>query len=334
MALRLLVVAFVLLFARQAHADAKTSALSWVRLPGTESCIPTAELGARIEKHLGRSVLVSPSVADISIEGRVEKVGSKFRAVVGGTKRDGTRIGTRDMTSTGADCRALDDGLVLVIALMIDPDALSPHRDEAAPLPPPPVVTHEIIREHVIEIDHVPAESPSWRTEASLRGAAEFERIPGVAPGVMLAFRAGPTRLAAFQISVGVVPGGALNVGSPSVGYTMLEGGLAWCPSRALGSRFAIGGCAGLRFGDVHASGSGFTTSRDVDRGFADLALGPELAVDVAGPVYVVASANALVHFVREQTLANDGNGQPYELAKTGLVGGEIGIGIGAHFSP
>ncbi|HSO37851.1 MAG TPA: hypothetical protein VLT33_35230, partial [Labilithrix sp.] len=125
-----LVLLGALLAARPARAERSTSALSWVRLPGSEACITAPELGARIEKHLGRSVLVSPSVADVSIEGRPEALGSgaarRYRVVVGGTRRDATLIGTREMISQGSDCRALDDGLVLVIALMIDPDALSP----------------------------------------------------------------------------------------------------------------------------------------------------------------------------------------------------------------
>ena len=62
--------------ASTARAERSTSALSWVRLPGSESCITAPELGARIEKHLGRAALVSPSVADVSIEGRAEASGS------------------------------------------------------------------------------------------------------------------------------------------------------------------------------------------------------------------------------------------------------------------
>src|SRR5437762_12901629 len=106
-ALVLLVVAASLASGGEAAAEATkaTSSRSWVRLPGAESCISTPDLGARIEKHLGRAVLVSPSIADVSIEGRVETVGAgaarKFKVVVGGARRDGTTIGTREMTSPG-----------------------------------------------------------------------------------------------------------------------------------------------------------------------------------------------------------------------------------------
>src|SRR4051812_19408973 len=101
----------------RAHAKGTTSALSWVRLPGTESCLSTADLGTRVEARLGRSVFVSPSVADVSIEGHVELLASprRFRVVIGGTRHDGTRIGTRELESNRADCHVLDDDIVLVV---------------------------------------------------------------------------------------------------------------------------------------------------------------------------------------------------------------------------
>jgi hypothetical protein len=327
------------LAATPARGETNTSALSWVRLPGSESCISTPDLGARVERHLGRPVLVSPSVADVSIEARVETVGTasarRYRAIVGGTRRDGTLIGTREMTSPGPDCRALDDGLVLVVALMIDPDALSPARADPPPLAAPPQVTREIIHERVVhEIDHVNVASAPWLVEASVAGVAAIERLPGAAPGIALGLRAGPSRLLAFQVSLGVVPSGELAVASRAVDFTLLEGGLAYCPAVALGRRVDAGGCAGLRIGAIRSHGRGFGNDHDVDRGLVDVALGPNLEVTLAGPLYAIATANALIALVRQQTTVTDASGKTVVLDARSVLGAEIGVGVGVRFSP
>jgi len=333
----LLVLLGTLCAASTARAERSTSALSWVRLPGSESCITAPELGARIEKHLGRAALVSPSVADVSIEGRSEASGSgaarRYRVVVGGTRRDTTLIGTREMTSQGTDCRSLDDGLVLVIALMIDPGALAPAPDPAAPLAPPlPAIVKE--REVVREIERVTVASPPWLIEASALGLAAIQRLSGAAPGVAVGLRAGPSKRVAFQLLLDVVPSGTLAVGSRTVNFTIFEGGLAYCPTVPLSRRIDVGGCAGLRVGVVRSQGRGFASDRGSDRGLADLAVGPQLAVSVAGPIFGVISANGLVALVRQQTTVTDATGKELVLDERAALGAEIGVGVGVRFSP
>ncbi len=340
----LLAVAFAacaLLAPRSAAADGVTSSLSWVRLPGAEACATTPELGARVEKHLGRSVLVSPSVADVSIEGRIEPVGAgaakRYRAVVGGTRKTGQPIGSREIVSETADCRSIDDGLVLVIALMIDPDAMDPAR----PAPPsPPVaspVTREIVTERVVvrEVERPAAPSPAWLVDASAAGLASIARVPGISPGAAVALRTGPTRLVAFEVSFGAVPSAELGVtGGRAVEYTLLEGGLAYCPGIAFARRLEAIGCAGARLGAVRASGRGFDRNSDVDRGLFDVAVGARFAVDVVGPLFVVATGSLVVPVVRERTVATSANDSTITLHDRSAVGGELGAGLGLHFSP
>ncbi len=312
-----------------------------MRLPGAESCISAADLGARIETHLGRKVLVSPSVADLSIEGRVEPTGQgaarRFRATVGGTRRSGEPIGTRELVSPTGDCRSLDDGLVIVLALMIDPDATAP----AQPEPPPPLpapITREIVSERIIvrEIERVPPEPARapWLVDASAAGVAAFERVPGVAPGVRVGLRAGPSRLAAFELSFGALPSGALDAGTRRVAVAVLDAGLAFCPGLALGSRFEVGGCAGMRVGVVRSTGQGFDADHDVDRGLADVAVGPRATATLVGPLFAVASASLVVPLVRQETTATNAAGDEVVLHTRGALGAELGAGLGLHFSP
>ncbi len=114
---------------------ARTSSLSWLRMPGADACIATQALARSVEERLGRHVFVSAAEADVSVEGRIEKRGKGWHAVI--TMRDGkgARLGTRDVDRADASCDAMSAPLTLIIAVMIDPDAsLS---GPPAPLPPP-----------------------------------------------------------------------------------------------------------------------------------------------------------------------------------------------------
>src|SRR5690242_20041849 len=114
------------LAARAQPAQAQqTSSLSWVRLPGAESCISTQALAERVEQRLGRRVFVSASQADLSLEGRVERVAAPPAFVANLVVSDplGRVLGRRVLRTAGTDCAQLEASLVLVIAIAIDPGA-------------------------------------------------------------------------------------------------------------------------------------------------------------------------------------------------------------------
>jgi hypothetical protein len=127
--------------AREARASedrGRTSSLSWLRMPGSDSCIATQALARSVEERLGRRVFVSAAEADVSVEGRIEKragASGGWHAVI--TIRDGkgALLGTRELDRPDASCSSMNDPLALVIAVMIDPEAkLS---SSPPPLPPP-----------------------------------------------------------------------------------------------------------------------------------------------------------------------------------------------------
>src|SRR5689334_13052526 len=51
----------------------RTSALSWVRGPGAESCLGVRTLAQAVERILSRPVFVPASRADLSVEARVDR---------------------------------------------------------------------------------------------------------------------------------------------------------------------------------------------------------------------------------------------------------------------
>jgi hypothetical protein len=102
-------------------AQART-ALSWVRQPGAEACIAAPELGHRVEQMIGPVLAAAPG-AEVSIEGHVAPEHPGFAARVVVTDAAGLVLGRRELRTERADCRALDESIVFVIAVAIDPDA-------------------------------------------------------------------------------------------------------------------------------------------------------------------------------------------------------------------
>lgn len=116
----------------------RTSTLGWDRLPGADTCVATQPLARAVETRLGRKVFVSPAEADVSVEGRIEKKGQGFSATIVIRDGEGKLLGTRSLEKNDASCTNLTDSLVLVIAVMIDPDAAMAPAPPVPPDPPPP----------------------------------------------------------------------------------------------------------------------------------------------------------------------------------------------------
>ncbi|MFT3921849.1 MAG: hypothetical protein QM778_04885 [Myxococcales bacterium] len=97
-------------------------ALNWVRMPGAESCIDPKNLGRRVEALTG-AVFALSSEADFVIEARVAPTDHGFEAHVVTPPRRSTsaEAGERVLEAPSSDCHALDEALVFVLAVAIDP---------------------------------------------------------------------------------------------------------------------------------------------------------------------------------------------------------------------
>lgn len=122
----------ILSIAARGHAEAPLRpALNWVRLAGSESCIDAAELGRRVEALSGRA-LVTSSNADLVLEAHVRPHLGRFEARVR-PPRDAEGRVERVLVSEPRDCRTLDEALVFVLALLVEP-TLADDAFEGAPL--------------------------------------------------------------------------------------------------------------------------------------------------------------------------------------------------------
>ena len=134
----LLAAGVMVALAPRADAAPRTSSLAWVRMPGAETCIDARALAQAVELRLGRPAFVAPTRGDVAIEARIERLQSPdaWHATITVFDDAGARTGLRELRTDRAECRAIDEELELVIALLIDPSAgLAP---PAPPSLPPP----------------------------------------------------------------------------------------------------------------------------------------------------------------------------------------------------
>jgi hypothetical protein len=342
-------VGVVALPATTANADPHPScALSWVELPGAESCGGAPVMARAIEKRLGRAAIVSPAQADLSIEARAERSGRPplWHAVLVLRDADGKVLGTRELNSAADDCEELRSAVVVTAALMIDPDAplhgrqppsldppaplpaVAPQAPETRPAPAPQVIVERV---EVPVPMPVPAPPQAWRVEPSASFSVGFGVLPSVAVGVRGGVIVTPPQMWALE-AFGVAWG---NQTAPAeqgaqVRFSVTEAGLAVCPIH-LGRepRPTLSVCGGAEAVFFESESLGFEASksslspsvRAVIPGGLSFPLLKGVAVRVGGELGLALSRNQFVYYQDGSQTAHVVSGSPLVMAEcdTGL---------------
>lgn len=315
--------------ANAAWARPPASSLSWTRLPGAEACIGAPDLARRVEARVGRDVLVAPSRADLSVEGRVgPREGGGWRAVIEVARPGGQILSQRTLETRERSCRVLDPALALVVALAIDPDG------GAGVAPAAEVAPRVIIREVRVPVP-VPVHEP-WTLDARAAGGVEAGVLPSPAWGGELGLWVEAPGLPRIAL------GGVLYLGQdqpsdlPDRSVRLRLGGIdvGVCPSRRVWS-FRWVACAGLGTAWLSVRGEGFEAPEHhllwVPFAAADLAVEIPLGL---GPVQAVAGAGLRVPLrqVRvtydRSAAAGGGQGVLYDAAPVSV---RLAIGLLVH---
>lgn len=287
--------------------------LSWVRLSGAESCISAIGLAQQIENKLGRSVFVPTSAAELTIEGYVaprSDVG--FVAHLAVVAADGRVLGTRVLETTEADCSTLEQALVLVIAVTLNPNtgiagvsmlsadvqaALDGALGGELPLPVDasargarPAARVSVPRpsadsgqggpDTIDAPDNDASDSPrALRLDLALLGGAGM--LPSPAFGAELGVAVMPRQWLPLMLSLqGFLPRtvDALNAEEGSVRFLLLRVGLLLCPESRYGL-LTIGGCVGIDTGIMYVTSTGYLFDGEALRPVFDVLLQPTLRV-------------------------------------------------------
>ena len=328
------------LLAASAHAaeGPKPSSLSWVRLEGAESCITTQALARAVEARLGHAVFVSPSEAELSVEGSVgPNLGPvKWRATVALRGRDGAMMGTRTLESAEATCATLDDKLALAIAIMIDPEgALTKHAPPPPP-PPPPPVEHTVYVPVPVPVP-VPAPAPdprpTWHTEPQAGVGLYLGFTPQIGFGIFGAVNvATPVAHVGFRVAGHFVVPNGIAIGAGRAEAWVAQGSAAYCPlfgeAGRMSSYLCVGGTAGL----FHASGEGMPSTRSGTLPLLGAVLEWSASVRIVGPLTAGATASLGVSVLRGRIAYTDPTGRETEVYATGLLGFSGGVFVGLRF--
>src|SRR3954447_18622305 len=115
-------------------------ALGLTRGEGTETCLRAAAIERAVERRLRRHVFARDESPDLRIDVALAREADgawSARLVLRG--RRGAELGARELDTHAAHCSALDDALVLVVALLVDsPEARAQESADSEPLAPAP----------------------------------------------------------------------------------------------------------------------------------------------------------------------------------------------------
>ena len=328
---------------------------SWVRLPGAESCIAQAELAANVEARIGRPVFVRPSGALVLIEGRIAPDAAGFEAVIAVSDPDGRLYGERELALAGADCRALDDMVALVIAVTLrgsasgiplpqevsaqlealfgdEPSTLDP---STLPASPPAAVSSEPGRDQPVRAS---AATPTQRERPVL--GAGFDAGMTVATGLQPFGTLAPSaRLyGSYRDLLALVFAGGLGIAQQDavedkrgtfelrLWYVAASGCVL--PGAVLGGTLEL--CARFAVGRVHADTDGFETNGEDEQYWSEL--GPEVSVrtPLAGPLYARLGLGLPVRLSLPSFSYVNSEGDPataFETARLGVLG-ELALGV------
>ncbi len=332
-----------LAFAGAAAAQPRApSAFDWVRLPGAEGCIDAPALVQAAELRIGSAAPTASSGAARTLQGSVAPAHGQatFRATFTLTGADGTLLGTREIWTDSEDCRAMDDDLTLVLALLIDPRASIAQEPPATPASPAtsssasPAASPTPASEPAsqAEAEPVPTPGPPPRWAASVRAGGVFSLgfFPAVGSGISV--RAALTPPGFVAIEVGGVAWTEQRASRPegTFGADMwiAYGTLAICPLATDRGGFLWAACAGLEIGAVHAGGYGPAITYTQDVPIASLALGARVRHAIAGRFFGAAGLDLSVPFVRPD-LYYRAAGQDREIFTGAPIAGTLEIGAG-----
>ena len=222
----------------------RSARLEWQQATGVQDCASADELAAGAERLLGRSVFGVAAGAAMVVRGQVSRApDARWVAHIALSGPEGP-MGERDLAIAADDCHALDQSLILVLALMLDVDEQKVSL--SLPAAPPP------------------SQSDGGRqAEIAVGGAMAHGLLPGIAAGAEAAVA---YRLAARWTlearGLFWAPSSESSGGRGAEAWAW-QGGVAGCREIAAWSRASMAVCLGGEAGRFAARGTGLDVSRE-----------------------------------------------------------------------
>lgn len=293
-----------------AQAPAPRHALRWTRGPGAERCIDAADLRASVESRLHRRVFVARDVAPIVIDAHIARAASGWHVAIAVRDEAGASIGARELDDPSPDCRSVDETLVLVIALIVDPEATS--RDVSpAPTPPPA--------------------GARWRAGVSAHGTAAVGLLPGGAFGGALAVTVAPPWMPPAVIRASLWREDEARRAQVGARFQLATAGVTICPRVSRRGALVVAACAGAETGHVAARGFGFDRSQRSATIVGHAVIEPHVEIQLSRKLAVEARVGLWVPIIRPRFTFDQG-GVPVRLYQPPAISLVGHIGMSLHF--
>jgi hypothetical protein len=291
-------------------------------------------LARAVEERLGRKVFVSAAEADVSVEGYLSFAEGTWRAVLTIRDGDGNVLGTRTLESHEANCSKLDEGLVFVVSVLIDPEtanATAQTKTKTKTAPPAPAPKPRVIvrRERVVVAKPAPREP--WRVEVGAAAAGALGLLPRPAVGAGFSALLDPPRFWDIQITgVYWFPMAEAAERGATAKLSLYQGGVALCPVSSKLPALAYRACAGVIAGALRSRGQGFDADLSDDAPSLYAALPSRLTITLVGPLALTAEITPMVPLVHTKVTYRDALGSERTLFAPPVlaVAGALGLAV------
>lgn len=307
----------MLVLAREASAETPRVTLRWT---APEGCPAGTRVVAEVDRLLGGAGARPPKPLDV-----IATVTADASAGLNVHIETAGEGGTRVRELHAASCDALADATALILALMIDPAAVTSAPPPPAPPPPPPRPAPPA----------PPAPPPPSRHQPRFHVVAWVLADGGSLPGVSFAAEGGvavslgAVRLeggaAVFPVRAAVIPERPTTGGDIS----LITGSVGACYGVVRGA-FEVGPCAAIELGRLHASGFGMTKPGEGNALWSAARPGVRLAWWPVARFGLALRADAAIPFERPNFVLKNVGTVP--VFRSGPAAGRLGVGAEVRF--
>jgi hypothetical protein len=341
-------------------AQATAPGLNWIRLPGAEDCLTSAELAERVEQRAGRVLFAPATQAELFVDGYVSRGAGAYTVQLQVSKRAGEVLGERTLEITGERCEVIDEAVTLVIAVTLYPrsaliatgipldDATAaslhalfgdePTDPDPSSLPAPAAdakaKAHLGVQGEATSIKGAPsAKLTSWQLGIDLAVGAGLGELPVLTPAIAAHVRVVPPELWPIELSAqrSLVSTAELRRGAGALDMELLAAGLTACPWTLLSQDARL--CVGARVGVLTVAPRDLAVPAAKSREAAfDLTIGVAYRPRIVGPLHFRMEVQGGVPLIQHQLVYEARDGTQTRAFSTAPVVGQAELGLGLTF--
>ncbi|MBX3188017.1 MAG: hypothetical protein KF819_13425 [Labilithrix sp.] len=310
----------------------------WSRDSTASACASPEAMTDEVARRLGASPFARDGSR--SLEGFVERRDGAYRVRLVLRDAGGAVAWTRELASRDADCAAATQAAALAVAALLAPEV------EAARLEPPDAAdasdatdaaqgdgdagVRTVVRAPIEPRDGAP-ETPKGAaapTTLELLVVTGGGLLPSPSPGLDV----GATRVlrGPLRLELGAMWLSSVRTESERFGFGLVAARVGLCGESA-STRLSMALCARALVGVVHGTVYELSPSRPGERAWLGASFGPQIRVQIAGPLVASGGGGVVVNLLRYE-FVNAVGGRDLVVFEQPILGVEARVGLGLAF--